>query len=90
LGRTVQVVPHITNAIQDWIARVAKVSVDDLGEEPDVCIGMFLGHCEVQGDMSLTVPSRIGMSLSSAISLKPIPITYLLVYRAALLGTYRP
>ncbi|KAK5252347.1 CTP synthase ura7, partial [Cryomyces antarcticus] len=38
LGHTVQVVPHITNAIQDWVERVAKIPVDDTGEEPDVCI----------------------------------------------------
>jgi CTP synthase len=31
-------VPHITNAIQDWIERVAKIPVDESGEEPDVCI----------------------------------------------------
>lgn len=37
----VQVVPHITDAIQEWIERVAKIPVDDSGEEPDVCIGMF-------------------------------------------------
>ena len=34
----VQIVPHITNAIQDWIERVSKIPVDDTGEEPDVCI----------------------------------------------------
>ncbi|KAG8977781.1 CTP synthase ura7, partial [Tulasnella sp. 427] len=38
LGKTVQIVPHITNAIQDWIERVAKIPVDETGEEPDVCI----------------------------------------------------
>ncbi|KAG5635139.1 CTP synthase ura7 [Sphagnurus paluster] len=38
LGKTVQIVPHITNAIQDWIERVAKIPVDESGEEPDVCI----------------------------------------------------
>ncbi|GFH58641.1 CTP synthase [Chaetoceros tenuissimus] len=38
LGKTVQVVPHITNEIQDWIERVAKVPVDDSGEEADVCL----------------------------------------------------
>ncbi|KAF3391438.1 CTP synthase [Penicillium rolfsii] len=38
LGKTVQVVPHITNAIQDWIERVAKIPVDESGREPDVCI----------------------------------------------------
>ncbi|KAH9941191.1 CTP synthase [Epithele typhae] len=38
LGKTVQIVPHVTNAIQDWIERVSKVPVDDTNEEPDVCI----------------------------------------------------
>ncbi|CAL9729772.1 CTP synthase 1 [Monosporozyma unispora] len=38
LGKTVQIVPHLTNAIQDWIERVAKIPVDDTGLEPDVCI----------------------------------------------------
>lgn len=38
LGKTVQVVPHLTNAIQDWIEKVARVPVDDTNEEPDVCI----------------------------------------------------
>ena len=38
LGHTVQVVPHITDAIQEWIERVARIPVDDTGEEPDVCI----------------------------------------------------
>ncbi|KAI9298539.1 CTP synthase [Neoconidiobolus thromboides FSU 785] len=38
LGKTVQVVPHITNAIQDWVEEVAKTPVDDTNEEPDVCI----------------------------------------------------
>ncbi|KAG6831435.1 CTP synthase ura7 [Tricholoma furcatifolium] len=33
-----EIVPHITNAIQDWIERVAKIPVDESGEEPDVCI----------------------------------------------------
>ncbi|EMG47952.1 URA7 CTP synthase [Candida maltosa Xu316] len=38
LGKTVQVVPHITNAIQDWIERVSRIPVDDTGLEPEVCI----------------------------------------------------
>lgn len=33
-----QIVPHVTNAIQDWIERVAKIPVDESGEVPDVCI----------------------------------------------------
>lgn len=38
LGKTVQIVPHLTDAIQDWIERVAKIPVDESGQEPDVCI----------------------------------------------------
>lgn len=38
LGKTVQVVPHLTDAIQDWIERVARIPVDETSEEPDVCI----------------------------------------------------
>ena len=38
LGKTVQIVPHVTNAIQDWIERVSKIPSDNTGEVPDVCI----------------------------------------------------
>lgn len=38
LGKTVQVVPHVTGAIQDWIERVAHTSSDETGEEADICI----------------------------------------------------
>ena len=38
LGKTVQVVPHITDAIQDWIEEVAKVPVDGKEGCPDVCV----------------------------------------------------
>ena len=38
LGKTVQVVPHITNEIQDWIERVAQIPVDESGEVADVCL----------------------------------------------------
>eukprot|EP00126_Sphaerothecum_destruens_P003430 Sdes_comp17177_c0_seq1m6348 len=38
LGKTVQVVPHITDAIQDWVERVSRVPVDTSGEVPDVCV----------------------------------------------------
>jgi CTP synthase len=31
-------VPHLTDAIQDWVERVARVPVDDTNEVPDVCI----------------------------------------------------
>lgn len=38
LGKTVQVVPHLTNAIQEWIETVAKIPVDGNDDVPDVCI----------------------------------------------------
>lgn len=38
LGKTVQVVPHITDAIQTWIERVARIPVDESGLEPEICI----------------------------------------------------
>jgi len=33
-----QVVPHITDEIQDWIERVAMIPVDGKEGPPDVCV----------------------------------------------------
>ncbi|MDG1542430.1 MAG: CTP synthase (glutamine hydrolyzing) [Candidatus Thalassarchaeaceae archaeon] len=38
LGKTVQVIPHITNEIQEWIERVANTSSDGSGKIPDACV----------------------------------------------------
>lgn len=38
LGKTVQVVPHITDEIQDWIERVAMIPVDGKEGPADVCV----------------------------------------------------
>ena len=38
LGKTVQVIPHITNEIQEWIERVAHVPSDGGNGAPDVCV----------------------------------------------------
>ncbi|KAF4124816.1 CTP synthase [Geosmithia morbida] len=38
LGKTVQVVPHVTNAIQEWVERVARIPVDKSQAQPDVCV----------------------------------------------------
>ncbi|XP_059074527.1 uncharacterized protein LOC131027416 isoform X1 [Cryptomeria japonica] len=38
LGKTVQVVPHITDAIQEWIERVSLIPVDGSTEPADVCV----------------------------------------------------
>ena len=38
LGKTVQVIPHITDTVQDWIEDVAHRPADGSEEEPDVCV----------------------------------------------------
>ncbi|KAL1140767.1 hypothetical protein AAG570_000697 [Ranatra chinensis] len=38
LGKTVQVVPHITDSIQEWVERVANRPVSQDGQKPEVCI----------------------------------------------------
>jgi len=38
LGKTVQMVPHVTDAIQDWIQEVARLPVDSTGLQPEVCL----------------------------------------------------
>lgn len=38
LGKTVQVVPHITDEIQDWIERVSHTPVDGTSRLPSVCV----------------------------------------------------
>lgn len=38
LGQTVQVVPHITNVIGEWIWQAARIPVDETQEKPDICI----------------------------------------------------
>ncbi|XP_072393897.1 CTP synthase [Diabrotica undecimpunctata] len=49
LGKTVQVVPHITDAIQEWVERVAQKPVSETGKIPEVCIielGGIIGDIE--------------------------------------------
>ena len=38
LGKTVQIIPHATNEIQDWIERVANLPINDAGDKADVCL----------------------------------------------------
>lgn len=38
LGKTVQVVPHITNEIMDWMERVAQIPVDETNQTAHVCL----------------------------------------------------
>ncbi|BHF59517.1 CTP synthase 1 [Sparganum proliferum] len=49
LGKTVQVVPHITDAIQEWVIRVAQKPVDSSGKTPELCmieLGGTIGDIE--------------------------------------------
>jgi hypothetical protein len=38
LGKTVQMVPHATDLVQNWLKEVAAISVDGTGASPDVCL----------------------------------------------------
>ncbi|XP_012861945.2 CTP synthase 2 [Echinops telfairi] len=38
LGTTVQVIPHITDAVQEWVMQQAVVPVDGNKEEPQICV----------------------------------------------------
>ena len=38
LGKTVQIIPHVTNEIQDWIERVANLPINADGTKADVCL----------------------------------------------------
>lgn len=38
LGKTVQIIPHISTEIQNWIERVSQIPVDGSGLRPDVCL----------------------------------------------------
>jgi len=38
LGKTVQVVPHVTDCIQNWIERVAHIPADGEQGPPDICV----------------------------------------------------
>ncbi|KAM7532901.1 hypothetical protein Aperf_G00000128200 [Anoplocephala perfoliata] len=49
LGKTVQVVPHITDAIQEWVTKVAEIPVDASGRVPELCLielGGIIGDIE--------------------------------------------
>ena len=53
LGKTIQIVPHVTNEIQDWIERVSHIPVDiKSNQTPDVCLIELGGTV---GDMESSV-----------------------------------
>ncbi|XP_074640520.1 CTP synthase 1-like [Tubulanus polymorphus] len=80
LGKTVQVVPHITNAIQEWVEKVAKVPVDGTNETPDVCIielggtiGDIEGMCFVEAFRQFQFRVKKENFCSLHVSLVPEP-----------------
>eukprot|EP01031_Cornospumella_fuschlensis_P020403 gene20403-25011_t len=38
LGKTVQIVPHVTDLVQAWLKEVARISVDGTGLPPEICL----------------------------------------------------
>jgi len=81
LGKTVQVVPHITDAIQDWIERVSKIPVDESGEEPDVCIielGGTVGDIESMPFIEALVQykQRVGKDNFFSINVTYVPLIH--------------
>ncbi len=38
LGKTVQVIPHVTDSIQDWIERISAIPADGSGKKPEACV----------------------------------------------------
>ncbi|KAM0452647.1 hypothetical protein ACHAPV_009410 [Trichoderma viride] len=79
LGKTVQVVPHVTDQIQEWVERVAKIPVDSSGEEPDVCIielGGTVGDIESAPFIEALVQlqHRLGRENFFSIAVSYVPI----------------
>eukprot|EP00916_Digyalum_oweni_P024708 GHVL01040855.1.p1 GENE.GHVL01040855.1~~GHVL01040855.1.p1 ORF type:complete len:210 (-),score=29.53 GHVL01040855.1:639-1268(-) len=65
LGKTVQVVPHVTDAVQQWVQSVALKSVDDIKEPADVClieIGGTVG--DIESAMFLEAFQQLSTKLS--------------------------
>ena len=38
LGKTVQVIPHVTDSIQDWIEKISVIPADGSGKKPEACV----------------------------------------------------
>ncbi|KAL7917461.1 CTP synthase N-terminus domain-containing protein [Trichoderma austrokoningii] len=79
LGKTVQVVPHVTDQIQEWVERVSKIPVDSSGEEPDVCIvelGGTVGDIESAPFIEALVQlqHRLGRENFFSIAVSYVPI----------------
>jgi len=81
LGRTVQMVPHLTDAIVEHIQTVSRVPVDDTNEEPDVCIielGGTIGDMEsaVFAEALRQLRRRVGKDNFLQIHVSLIPVIH--------------
>lgn len=63
LGKTVQVIPHVTDAIQDWIQRVAVIPVDAAAHSHSAASGMA-----VESDAAATTTAAAAGAASSSSS----------------------
>ncbi|XP_029459147.1 CTP synthase 2 isoform X5 [Rhinatrema bivittatum] len=59
LGKTVQVVPHITDAVQEWVMNQAKVPVDNDKKEPQICVIEIV--CRSSKPIEMAVKEKISM-----------------------------
>tara|TARA_E500000178_G_scaffold356191_1_gene432263 strand:+ start:116 stop:1831 length:1716 start_codon:yes stop_codon:yes gene_type:complete len=75
LGKTVQVVPHITNEIQDFIFRGAKISHDDEAEVAIVEVGGTVGDIESLPFLEAIrqMALRLGDSMTCYVHLTLVP-----------------
>lgn len=79
LGKMVQIIPHLTHAIQAWIERLARIPVDETKQEPDVCVvelGGTVGDIEnapfVEALRQLRFEVGKGNFLHTHVSLVPV------------------
>jgi CTP synthase len=65
LGKTVQVVPHVTNRIIKWIEDVANVSADPKNKDKPEIVLIEVGG--TVGDIESIINESLGMSYYEAI-----------------------
>jgi CTP synthase len=76
-------VPHVTDAIFNWIERVAQIPVDGSGLPPDVCIVELGGTVgDVEGMAFMHAFSEHGWKYRQSNRLMVVHVTMLLYVRA--------
>jgi CTP synthase (UTP-ammonia lyase) len=66
LGKTVQFVPHVSEEIQEWIRRVARLPVDGSGQAPEVAIVELGGTVgDIEGMIFLESLRQLSFRLGS-------------------------